>query len=350
MTARDALRVFDLHCDTLDALAMNDTGPYADLGIANGGTLGHSGLQLSGDRLAGMAWCQCLAIWVPDDLRGITAHQWYRKVAGWFLADVQSEPQNVTRVTDAAQIEASLAPGHLTGMLTVENGSPIGHDLGVIDEFARDGVRMVTLTWNGKNSIASGNVTTDGLSGFGREVVRSLEEHRIVVDVSHLNDHGFADLLGVATRPFVASHSNSRAVCDHPRNLTDDQFRAIRDMGGLVGINYFRQFITTRDAPADGEVTFDELSAHIEFITTRDAPADGEVTFDELSAHIEHFLNLGGERVLALGSDFDGSTVPTWLDGCQHVPAFHDRVAGRFGQKVADRMFFQNAHEFFLRQ
>lgn len=327
MTTPDALRVFDLHCDTLDALAMSDTGPYADLGVAKGGTLGHNGLQLSADRLGGMAWCQCLAIWVPDDLHGMTAHQWYRTVADWFLADAQGEPQSVTRVTDASKIEASLAPGHLTGMLTVENGSPIGHDLGVIEEFARDGVKMVTLTWNGKNSIASGNVTTDGLSSFGREVVRSLEDHRIVVDVSHLNDHGFADLLKVATRPFVASHSNSRAVCDHPRNLTDDEFRAIRDMGGLVGINYFRQFIATRNAPADGEVTFDELSAHI-----------------------QHFLDLGGEQVLALGSDFDGSTVPAWLDGCQHVPAFHDRVVERFGQDVADRMFFQNAHEFFLRQ
>lgn len=325
--SQNSFKVFDLHCDTLDALSMRDTDPYAALGLTEGGTLAHSSLQLSADRLGQMSWCQCLAVWVPDALpAGVTAHDWYRKVADWFLADAEREPDAVRRVTDPRQIEASLAPGRLTGMLTVENGSPIGHDLGVVDEFARDGVRMVTLTWNGKNSIGSGNDTTDGLSAFGREAVRALEGHSIVVDVSHLNDHGFRDLLEVARRPFVASHSNSRAVCDHPRNLTDDEFRAIRDMGGLVGLNYFRKFIVTRDAPAAGEVTFDELSAHI-----------------------EHFLDLGGEDILALGSDFDGSTVPEWLNGCQHIPTFHGRVVERFGQDVTDRIFFQNAHDFFVR-
>jgi membrane dipeptidase len=144
---------------------------------------------------------------------------------------------------------------------------------------------MLTLTWNGKNDIASGNDTADGMSDFGREAVRALEDHRIVVDVSHLNDAGFADLLHVATRPFVASHSNSRAVCPHPRNLTDAQFGEIRDRGGLVGINYYRAFIA-------------------------DVPAGKDVTFDQLSRHIDHFLSLGGEKVLALGSDFDGSDTP----------------------------------------
>ena len=104
----------------------------------------------------------------------------------------------------------------------------------------------------------------------------------------------------VARRPFAASHSNARGVCAHPRNLTDDEFRAIVDAGGIVGINYYRAFISNR-------------------VKGHEAPADGEVTFDELAAHVEHFLDLGGEGTIALGSDFDGSETPDWLDACEKV-------------------------------
>ncbi len=287
------LRVFDLHCDTLDSLCMRDVEPFAtQLSNTVGGDMVENDLALAAGRMAKAApggWTQCYAVWVPDDLSHTpyTPLEFYRHV-------------------------------------TVENGSPIGHDLAVVDELAADGVKMLTLTWNGKNDIASGNDTADGMSDFGREAVRALEDHRIVVDVSHLNDAGFSDLLHVATRPFVASHSNSRAVCPHPRNLTDAQFGEIRDRGGLVGINYYRAFIA-------------------------DVPAGKDVTFDQLSRHIDHFLSLGGEKVLALGSDFDGSDTPAWLARCDDVPAFFSRVASRFGMDLARRMFYQNAQEFFER-
>ena len=156
--------------------------------------------------------------------------------------------------------------------------------------------------------------------------MRALEDARIVVDVSHLNDEGLADLLEVARRPFAASHSNARSVCNVPRNLTDDEFRAIRDRGGVAGLNYYRGFIVERECPAGGEATFDELCAHV-----------------------EHFLDLGGEDTLALGSDYDGSDVPTWLDRCEKVEDFHTRMVARFGQAVVDKLFFENAQAFFER-
>ena len=114
---------------------------------------------------------------------------------------------------------------------------------------AECGVRMLTLTWNGENELGSGNETEKGLTQFGRGAVAALEAAGIVIDVSHLNDRGFWDLTQIVSRPLVASHSDARAVRDHPRNLTDDQFCWIVRHGGLVGINYCTRFLTPEGDP-----------------------------------------------------------------------------------------------------
>lgn len=326
-------KVFDLHCDTIDQLCMRSVEPFkskiaeqAKLGIDTSGTLATNGGALALDRMAAYDWCQCFAVWVPDiyDVEG--ARRFYRRARDWFSGQVTCHSDMVEQVRDARRVGNVLASGKTAAMLTMENGSLIGDDLGIVDELAADGVKMVTLTWNGRNSIGSGKCSHEGLSEFGRQVVRALEDARIVVDVSHLNDEGFADLLEVARRPFAASHSNARSVCNVPRNLTDDEFRAIRDRGGVAGLNYYRGFIVERECPAGGEATFDELCAHV-----------------------EHFLDLGGEDTLALGSDYDGSDVPTWLDRCEKVEGFHTRMVARFGQAVVDKLFFENAQAFFER-
>ena len=333
LRASGRTKVFDLHCDTIDQLCMRDVEPYATeiaeqakLGIDTSGTLATNGGALALDRMAAYAWCQCFAVWVPDiyDVEG--ARGFYRRARGWFFDQVREHGDMVEQVRDARRITDVLASGKTAAMLTIENGSLIGEDLGIVDELAADGVKMVTLTWNGKNSIGSGKCSHEGLTEFGKRAVRALEDARIVVDVSHLNDEGFADLLKVARRPFAASHSNARSVCNVPRNLTDDEFRAICDCGGVAGVNYYRGFIVERDCPAAGEATFDELCAHI-----------------------EHFLNLGGEDALVLGSDYDGSDVPVWLDRCEKVEDFHTKLVRRFGRQVVDKLFFDNARAFFER-
>ena len=322
------MRVFDLHCDTIDSLAYASYGAFSEyVQGAAGGDLVHNGIQLAADRMP-CPWCQCYAVWVPDDLSafGKTPLEFYREARDWFLAHTSPEGP-VVQVRDARNINAVLENGQVAALLTIENGLPLT-SLELVDEIAADGVKMVTLTWNGANAIAHGSQTTGGLTSYGREVIRAMEDRRIVVDVSHLNDESFWDVVRTARRPFAASHSNARTVCGHPRNLTDDQFRAIVDAGGIVGINYYRAFISGR--------------------SNGSAPTDGEVTFDELAAHVEHFLDLGGENAIALGSDFDGSDTPEWLDACEKVAPFYEQIAGRFGQELADRMFWSNAHYFFM--
>ena len=327
------MRIFDLHCDTVDALALRDvSATFSDqLGNATTGDLADNSLHLAGNRMRAVSdgWAQCYAVWVPDDLAGTSLSPlgFYDRCQHYFAGQMEAHPDVFAQARHAGDVEQALSAGKVAALLTVENATPVT-SLDVLDRMAADGVRMITLTWNGANQIAGGAQEPGGLTSFGKQVVRRMGELGITVDVSHLSDQGLADVLVATDAPLVASHSNARAMCNHPRNLTDSQFRAIAERGGLVGINYYRAFIREM---SEGEA----------------ASPTCEVTFDELSAHIEHFLDLGGEKVLALGSDFDGSEVPAWLDGCEQVPSLIDRLASRFGADIAHGIAYDNAASFF---
>ena len=151
---------------------------------------------------------------------------------------------------------------------------------------------------------------------------KDLERRGIIVDVSHLNDAGFKDVCATARRPFAASHSNARAVCGHPRNLADWQLRELADCGGIAGLNFCTQFLTDRLA---------------------------DPTRDDVLRHVDHVLETAGEDVLALGSDYDGCDVPSWLEPCDRIGALHELLACEFGRDIADKVFFRNARDFFER-
>ena len=179
----------------------------------------------------------------------------------------------------------------------------------------------ITLTWNGENELGSGHTTDHGLSEFGKEAVREMEKEGVLVDVSHLNDHGFADLLEVAAKPFVATHSNARALCSHKRNLTDDMIREMVRRDCLIGLNYFVKFL--RD---DGEVH----------------------SLDDIYRHTMHFFELGAKKNLALGSDFDGSLLPECLNTPAKAASIYEYLISRgVSQEDADGVMYKNAQEFF---
>lgn len=147
-----------------------------------------------------------------------------------------------------------------------------------IDELYRLGIRMVTLTWNDSNAIADSQAsgTNRGLTPFGTEAVRYLEKSGILIDLSHASDQTFFDVLECAEKPVAVSHSNSRAICNHPRNITDEMFFRLMENGGVLGINFYPEFL------GKGK----DISA--------------------IFSHLEHFLSLGGENHIGFGSDFDG--------------------------------------------
>lgn len=324
-------KVFDLHCDTLDRLALSGDptvpgGFYEhDAGVPRDrmSRLDDNDANISLARMARFDWCQCFAVYVPDELRGDAAWSLFERVRRFWESETDRCSAKVARVRDAAGAAAAFEQGRSAAILTVEGCSFLEDDAQAeqrLDALAEAGVRMATLTWNGPNALGSGNDTSCGLTPFGRRVIHGLEERGIVVDASHLNDAGFRDLLAVAERPFACSHSNVRAVCPHPRNLEDWQLREIADRGGIVGLNFYNAFLREDGA---------------------------EATPDDVLRHVDHMLNVAGEDLLALGSDYDGSDVPRWLDPCDKVADLHALLAREFGAAIAGRIFHGNAERFF---
>lgn len=324
-------KVFDLHCDTLDRLAL--TGDPAvpggfyehDAGVPRDrmSRLDDNDAHISLARMARFDWCQCFAVYVPDELRGDAAWSLFERVRRFWASETDRCSAKVARVRDAVGAAAAFEQGRSAAMLTVEGCSFLEDDAQAetrLDALAEAGVRMATLTWNGPNALGSGNDTSCGLTPFGRRMIRGLEERGIVVDASHLNDAGFRDLRAVAERPFACSHSNARAVCPHPRNLEDWQLREIAERSGIVGLNFYNAFLREDGA---------------------------EATPDDVLRHVDHMLNVAGEGLLALGSDYDGSDVPRWLDPCDKVADLHALLAREFGAAIAERIFHDNAERFF---
>lgn len=331
--------LIDLHCDTLTALspedallleALRDPARRGDAAACLAARVRETDtLDLPGHHFSlsaipeGVSWCQCCAVFVPDGLSREEAAAYYDLHKNSFYRQMEALSDRVLPCRTAADIEAAWAQGKAAAVLTVENGSVLAGRPERVETLARDGVRMMTLTWNGENEIGSGNVTDHGLSPFGKEAVRELERQGILIDVSHLNDKGFDDLLEIARKPFAASHSNARAVCGHKRNLTDNQIREMVRRGCLIGLNYYNTFLREDGQPASPE---------------------------DLRRHVEHFLELGAENCLALGSDADGADLPSWLDGPEKFAGLYQLFLGwGLTPSQADGVLWRNAQAFFQR-
>jgi membrane dipeptidase len=266
-------------------------------------------------------YCQAMAIFIPEKLQGARAREYFGAVYQCYERQLVAHSREMNRVTDLSRIDEAIERCPFAAFLTVENGSVLAGKPEYVRELYQLGVRMMTITWNTGNELCGGNATDRGFSPEGRAAIREMEKSGMVVDVSHMSDRGFWELCGFAERPFIASHSNSRAVCDHPRNLTDDMFREIRDRGGLVGLNYHNAFIVREGRSA---------------------------SIEDLLRHTHHFLELGGEDVIALGSDFDGADIPEYLNSIEKT-AFLLEEMERSGipAAVVEKIRYANAQRFF---
>ena len=234
------------------------------------------------------------------DLARMKKYKSYTQVFGCYINPIYRE-RALERCLDL--IDAYYSGGlDKSGMiLSMEGGEPI-YDLAALRNFYRLGVRIIALTWNFSNHIAAGVHEPDktkGLTEFGRQVVEEMNHLGILADASHLNDKSFYDIAELTEYPFIATHSNSRAVCAHPRNLTDEQFKVICESGGCAGINLYPPFLN-ESKNAD---------------------------LDDIIRHIEHFMALGGENHIGIGADFDGvSYLPEGFAGCEDLYKIFDRL------------------------
>ena len=307
------MRYFDLHCDTMTECSLR------------GISLRQNELHVNLEKAKSLdTFVQCYAVWIPDDLRGEKAFERFCQVAKTFREEVGKNSDLLMQCGKPGELREA-EKKHLHGaVLTVENGAALGGKLENIAVWKELGVKMCTLTWNGENELGRGVRAsgTGGLSPFGKEAICEFENAGIIVDISHASPELFWDVAEVAKKPLVASHSNAQALCKHPRNLTDEQFAAIKASGGLVGINFFTAFLN--DEPE-------------------------QASMEDILRHTEHFLSLGGEDILAMGGDMDGSSMPEDMaDGLGGIPRLYELFLRRnYSEALLDKLFYGNAAKFF---
>lgn len=206
-------------------------------------------------------------------------------------------------------------------LLTVEEGGVLNGNRNRLEELYQRGVRLITLTWNYENCIGYPNSRNaqemqKGLKSFGKQVVEEMNEREMLVDVSHLSDGGFWDCIRLSKKPIIASHSNARALCAHPRNLSDEMLCALGECGGVVGLNFYPQFLQS----------------------------DRSAEVLDIAKHGMHILQKAGEDSVALGTDFDGFEAgQNWLRGIEEIECVWDALkkAG-MTERQLDKLSYQN--------
>lgn len=289
------MRLFDLHCDTLyrihtENLSVQDSV----LSITPG----------KADFLE--KHYQLMAVWIPDSIRGQKTFEFFKNcfdIYKKFYLPLNNDKRKF--------------------FLTVENGSVIGGDLSKISFLKECGVKAVTIVYNEDNELGSGAFSKSffGLTELGKKAVAEFENNNIFVDLSHSSQRTFYDVVSISKQPIIATHSNSYSICPHKRNLTDEQFEIIRKRGGVVGVNFYPPFLNSDAAQAD---------------------------INDVIKHIYHFLSLGGEDTICIGSDFDGCDALKTLDAIDKMPYLYEMlIKSGINEQVVQKIMYDNAHNFF---
>ena len=306
------LPVFDLHCDTALALLGKN--------LKEAGSLRKNNLHIDLERAKNLAgYCQCFACFTTPYME-----QWNKTspivVFERELATIQRELDKNKDLISLAytprDIEENAAAGKMSAVLTIEGPAGFGFDPGLLQDLSLIGFRITSLGWNEQNPLTGSHVTGGGLTEQGREYVKEAQRRGMVVDVSHISDEGFYDIMDITDAPVIATHSNSRHVFGASRNLTDDMFRQIVSTGGVAGFNMCAEFV--------GE----------------------NPTLDTACDHILHFMELDPSgKHIALGGDLDGITnMPSGFAGVEDYPAFAQRLLERgLDEHTLKNIFWNNA-------
>ena len=300
------MKYIDLHCDS------------ATVSFDRGYPLTNGSLHVNFEKLK-EADCaaQCFAIFTD----GEGARKSFENYLNFFLKSVRQSELTLIDCVHRHISRAQCAPG---AILTVENLGFTEGDEQEIIALKDVGVLIASLVWNNENSLAYPNLIFKGgipdftksekrgLKKKGRKTVELLDSLKIIVDLSHLSDGGTDEILENRKIPTVATHSNAREICPWPRNLTDGQIKKIADCGGVVGVNFCKDFL-----------------------------GEGE-PFELVLRHIKHMIKVGGEEVVAFGSDFDGIPTVKGLEGCEKMPALIEYLSGELGSKITEKLCFEN--------
>lgn len=322
------MKVIDMHCDTISEIRYR-------LGSEQEQSLRENSLQIDLMKMKkGGYLLQNFALFVDlaakEDPFSSVMH-----LSDVFYQEMDKNKDLIRQVRCYQDIEKNSQEGIMSALLTVEEGGVCKGDLAFLRTLYRLGVRMMTLTWNYPNEIGNPNLYQEdiyknvvpqfdgsrGLTETGLAFLEEMERLGMIIDVSHLSDAGFLDVLQHTTKPFVASHSNARALCRHGRNLTDEMIRAIAERGGLIGLNYFGMFL-------------EEPNKQGEFAST----------VKRMAEHARHIIYVGGKECLGLGSDFDGISGALEMQDCSMLPLLEKELRKQgFHESEIEGIFYKNA-------
>ncbi len=300
--------VFDLHCDTASArLPGKKSLRQNDL---------HIDLERAG-KLPG--YCQCFACFTTTEdsiCHGKKPEDLFLAQLDGIILQMQANEDVISQAFSAEDVRENQKAGKMSGILTIEGPAGFGFDPALLESLWMIGFRITNLGWNEKNPLIGSHKTGGGLTDLGREYIRQAQRLGMLIDVSHCSDEGFWDIMKATQGPVIATHSNSRFVCDHSRNLTDDMFKAICESGGVAGFNQCAPFVGQQP------------------------------DLDTVCDHILHFLELDPEgKHIALGADFDGCDVlPAGVTGIESYPAMAEHLLVRgVDENILRNIYWNNA-------
>lgn len=301
------ISVFDAHCDTISRCYYLHEGLRCNTG------------DLSLEKTERFArYCQFFALWTTKEYAdgdGCTMEEAYHTLLGCFRAQMACNSDKIIQCRTAQDVEQAHRCGKAAAFLTVEGAELLGYDPARLDQAAIDGVTAINLTWNYANALSGSSKERPerGLSTVGRDFVRKMEDLHILVDVSHLSEAGFWDVAEIASRPFIASHSNAKSVWNHTRNLTNEQITAIIENQGVIGLNFYEGFV------------------------------GGSRDLDMVRAHLDRILELGGAGNVALGGDWDGCDLIGDLPAIDSLPRLYEHLLLRgYEETVVQNLFYNN--------
>jgi membrane dipeptidase len=306
------MRIFDGHCDVLWRMWEDPALSFQDL----------TSMHVTYPQIAARSSSvQIFAIYVPQKVPMEARFAAALQMVDIFHEKVLSRSPGLKLIRNEEDLNR-LSKGETGAILSLEGCDSIGNDLSRLRILHQLGVRSVGLTWNYGNAVADGILECrgGGLTSFGEEVVTYLNSKNCWTDVSHLSERGFWDCMEKADY-IVASHSNAKVLCDNPRNLTDDQIRALIAKGGRIGVTFVPSFLNSSGASA---------------------------TIRDILQNLEHVCSLGGTGHVGFGSDFDGiEETPTGLSAYREYENLVNEVLKRYPEEQAVRFFYQNFAEYF---
>ena len=304
--------VFDLHCDTVTELLGKD--------LSAGTPLRSNQLHIDLERMKKYpGYAQCFAFWTTTDLplpKGIKMEDVFWREVSVLQDQIDRNQDMIRQARSADEVRRNLEEGIISAIFTLEGAAGIGFDPAKLEKLHNLGFRISTLGWNENNTLTGSHVTGGGLTRRGREYVKECQRLGILVDVSHISDEAFWQIMDMTAAPIIATHSNSRKICLNSRNLTDEMFRAICATGGVAGFNLCADFV--------GE----------------------NPTVDTACDHIFHFLELDPAGThIALGGDLDGiSHMPAGFAGVQDYHKLWKRLLERgLDEATLKQIFWSNA-------